>query len=123
MKKIITGGLSDEEARAILRKRGISALMRFAGMIPQKADKFDDMVWRVIRNEKFNALRANYVEKKFDRFGEYHETYLDNGEDLCFDCAWLLREYFGFQIYFQYVQDYDMICECCGGRCDEGIPF
>lgn len=127
MNKAITGGMSEQEAREMLLKRGISALMALAGSLPQKEpdfSKFDDLpTFSVYHNNQF--WNKNYPCILYS-----YSLWLKCDEPLCCDCCDMLELFTqptmsGYlrTVHFMAWYDDKSVCVCCDKVCRDDIPF
>lgn len=127
MKNAITGGMSEQETREMLLKRGILAFQAIAGFIPQKTDLIDNLpTFSVV----FNTMQEYWYDRKT---GERHpykmaRLTLKCDEQMCKYCADYLELFFQpnramWQVtFFSHWQG--ETCCICGGICeDDEIPF
>lgn len=126
MKKEITGGMSEQEVRVMLRKRGVLAFQALAGMIPQKTDLIDNLpTFRVV----FNQMDTYRIYRDMTS-RRYHMARLSLKceEPMCKYCADYLDLFVQpkramWQVNFMPHWQNETCC-ICGGICeDDDIPF
>lgn len=126
MSKAIARGMSEQEARAMLRKRGILAFQAMAGMIPQKTDLIDNLptftaLWNYQSEYWHRSWHGDTRGLKISRLS------LKCDEPMCFDCADALELYIQPKrevIQIEFVPHWDNeTCVFCGNECRDGIPF
>lgn len=126
MRNMITGGMSEQEARKMLLERGIFAFKCLAGSLPQKTDLIDNL-------PTFSVQLNGMGEYRYDRNGKktpyrMARLTLKCDEPLCRYCADYLELFFQpnramWQIAFVPHWNYETCC-LCGGVCDDDeIPF
>lgn len=126
MRNMITGGMSEREARAMLQKRGILAFRAIAGMIPHKTDLIDNLpTFRVVSN-----YVETYTHYSLFRARKYEmaRLLLKCNEPMCSYCADYLELFFQpnramWQIRFVPHWNDETCCLCGGGCFDDDIPF
>lgn len=127
MKNMITGGMSEDEARSMLLKRGIQAFKTVAGSLPQKEpeiSKFGDL-------PMFRAFHNSQVWDEDYEFVQYsYSVWLQCEEPMCEICCDMLEIAIQPVIAtnFRYVRivawyDDKSLCACCGEVCRDDIPF
>lgn len=126
MRNMITGGMSEREARAMLLERGIFAFKCLAGMIPQKTDLIDNL-------PTFSVSFNNAHYYPGNRHITLYKLWLRCDEPMCNLCAdnlelflqpndHTLKRQFRFVHFIPHLNDNDICC-LCGNVCYDVIPF
>lgn len=124
MKKYITGGLSEQEARELLFSRGVKAFMALGGQNAQKGVNFEDLP--ALLHAGAVVINAWDYENHCVAY-QVTELQLKTSETSCFYCVKLLNDYikseFGetIQIYQRWTLGGN--CCFCGELQTDDIPF
>lgn len=126
MRNMITGGMSEREARTMLLERGIFAFKCLSGMIPHKTDLIDNLPTFSV---SFNNAHY-YPDSKHITL---YKLWLRCDEPMCLTCAdnlelfvqpndhTLMRQ-FRYVHFIAHYNDGDICC-LCGCACHDDIPF
>jgi len=127
MKNAITGGMSEQDARAMLLKRGIVAFQAIAGSLPQKNSeiaKFDDLppFWF---DSAYHDCFARLENASHDYIGALHGINIRFDVMICWECAHALRDYFNLlsPTIRLFAHTHEGYCGLCGKWEHDDIPF
>lgn len=126
MRNMVTGGMSEQEARRMLLERGIFAFKCLAGSLPQKEcdlSKFSD-IELIFDGDWYEGI---YEDEYWfaDKWGEVRGIRIKLHENICYDCHGALRKAFqqiSETLYFYQVVEIGC-CAVCGKWEDDAIPF
>jgi hypothetical protein len=126
-KNMITGGLSEREARSMLLERGILAFKTLAGSLPQETHENYDLPRFRAKNidvVKIIHRKMNYKRMRYDviEFGTRHVMSIECQESLCYDCSKAISRYLCGNVHVCYNWSNEVCC-MCAGMCDDTIPF
>lgn len=128
MRKEISGGMTEQDARSMLKKRGILAFQTLAGNLPQKEPEianFDDLPTFSVMHQYWY-----YWGKGSDYRGTHYCIWLKCDEPLCAGCAdkieiWIEPHKRLWEQRWVQIKSHwdDEKCCVCGGICRDDIPF
>lgn len=125
MRNEITGGMSEQEVREMLLKRGVRAFMAIAGSLPQKCENGVNYPEFTLNHNWYGGAYPTTEAELWgdDRMGEVIGVHIQASMNWCFMCSWEFRQTVNhdtLSIHFPHNSVYP--CDLCGVMFDD-IPF